>query len=99
MSRHHARLDWRRWRGVRLVVFHRDGYRCVKCGWPGWLECDHIVPLEDDPDQDPYDPAGCQSLCPPCHCLKTANENRARRNLTPAEREWLNLVDAIRSSP
>lgn len=96
MSRHHARLDWRRWRGVRLVVFHRDGYRCVKCGWPGWLECDHIVPLADDPDQDPYDPDGCQSLCPPCHAAKSADETRARRPLSAAAEKWRAFANELR---
>lgn len=97
MSKNHRRLDWRRWKATRLLVLHADHYRCRSCGWPGWLEVDHIVPLADDPHQDPYDPAGCQSLCPPCHAAKTRTENR--RHMTPEQREWANLVDALRSAP
>lgn len=30
--------------GLRLQVFKRDGYRCVKCGSQENLHCDHIFP-------------------------------------------------------
>ena len=90
MSRRHARINARRWAAVRRQVFRRDGYRCVKCRQAGRLECDHIVPLHEDPAQDPYDPDGCQTLCRTCHIAKTAGENR--REPTAAERAWRELV-------
>ena len=96
MSRHHARLDWRRWKATRLLVLYADNYRCRSCGWPGWLEVDHVVPLADDPHQDPYDPDGCQSLCPPCHAVKTAAENRARRGLSEAAEKWRAFANELR---
>ena len=89
-SRHHAALDPRRWARVRRQVFHRDCYRCVKCRRAGRLECDHIVPLHEDPHQNPYDPDGCQTLCRSCHVAKTAKENR--REPTAQERAWQELV-------
>ena len=98
MSRHHLQLDRKRWARTRVEVFHRDNWRCRACRRPGGpFECDHVVPLHVDPEQDPYDPAGCQTLCAPCHIAKTSGENR--REPTPAEREWANLVDALRSAP
>ena len=60
------------------------------CGRAGRLECDHIIPLEREPGQDPYDPHGLQALCRSCHIAKTAVENR--RPLTPAEERWRALV-------
>ena len=90
MSKHHTALRRRLWLRVRRAVFDRDGWRCVACGRAGKLECDHIVPLEVEPRQDPYDPAGCQTLCRRCHIEKTRQENR--REPTPAEAAWRELV-------
>ena len=95
MSRHHVHLHSRRWAATRRAVFERDGWRCVLCRRAGRLECDHVVPLEADPGQDPYSVAGCQTLCRPCHIAKTAAENR--REPTPGERAWRDLVDEIMS--
>ena len=93
MSRYHTHLNARRWAAVRRAVLARDGWRCVACGRAGRLECDHVVPLWKDPRQDPYDPNGLQSLCRSCHIAKTAAENR--REPTPAERAWRELVAAL----
>ena len=65
------------------------------CGRAGRLECDHINPLEREPGQDPFDPNGLQTLCRSCHIAKTAGENR--RDPTPAELAWRELVAALRS--
>ena len=75
MSKHHARLDARRWAQTRRAVFQRDGWRCKSCGRRGRLECDHVVPLDLDRDQDPYAVDGCQTQCRSCHILKTRREN------------------------
>ena len=93
MSRHHTRLNACRWDAVRRAVFERDQFRCVGCGLAGRLEADHIVRLEDDPDQDPYDPNRLQTLCRGCHIEKTRRENR--RPLTPAEAAWRGLVNEM----
>ena len=90
MSRHHLHLNWRRWSAVRRAVFERDNYRCVDCGRAGKLECDHIVPMQREPGQDPYDMNGLQSLCRACHVEKTRRENR--RPPTEAETAWRALV-------
>lgn len=99
MSRHHLRLDRKRWELTRRAVIERDNWRCRRCGKPGGpFEVDHIVPLHRDPEQDPYDPDGCQALCAyPCHAAKTREENR--RVPTPAEREWLDYVDRLAATP
>lgn len=89
-------MSWRRaptpinkrlWARVRRQVFKRDGYRCRTCGRAGRLECDHVVPLHVDPDQDPYDPGGCQTLCRGCHRRKTGSENRHQP--APDQQAWI----------
>ena len=90
MSRHHLHLGAHRWAAVRRAVFRRDGYRCVECGKASRLECDHIVPMQREPGQDPFDPNGLQALCRSCHVAKTATENR--RPQTPDEMAWRALV-------
>ena len=76
-----------RWRLVRKVVLARDGWRCRKCGKPGRLEVDHIVPLHKG--CDPWARDNLQVLCRSCHFKKTASENKC-----PDERDpgWLALV-------
>ena len=73
-SRHFAALNRKRWTLLRLRVFERDNWRCVRCGRAGRLECDHVVPLRDG--GAPWDMANLQSLCRSCHIDKTAGENR-----------------------
>ena len=90
MARAHARLHAPRWRRVRLLVFRRDKYRCTACGKAGRLECDHIIPLDVKPGQDPYLLAGLQTLCRNCHSVKTAGENK--RPLTEGEEAWQEMV-------
>ena len=82
MSHHHVDLNARRWAAVRRAVLKRDGFRCVMCGKSGKLECDHITPLQREPNQDPYDPNDLHE--------KTRRENR--RPLTSAELAWRSLV-------
>ena len=88
MSRHHERLNRRRWARTRRVVLDRDGWRCRECGLAGRLEVDHVVPLDEGGDL--YDPAGLQVLCRGCHILKTAGENR--NPVPPEVQEWRDLV-------
>ena len=92
MSRRHT-FNQRRWKAVRRAVFDRDGWRCVMCGLPGRLECDHVIPLEREPGQSVYDPNGLQTLCRSCHIEKTRRENR--REPTEAERRWRELVSEL----
>ena len=89
MSRHHQKLDKRRWRAARLQTLERDGWRCQRCGSYG-NEADHIVPLHKG--GAPYDMDNLQTLCGGrgCHSAKTAAENG--RELTPAEAAWRDFV-------
>ena len=91
-SRHHAALTGRRWARVRRMVFDRDGWRCVDCGRARRPECDHIVPLHVDPDQDPYALDGLATRCRGCHIIKTAAENRKP---DPAREAWRALVKEL----
>ena len=96
MSRRHAALQGPRWRALRRFVFNRDGYRCVKCGRMGRLECDHKTPLHVARDQDPYDPAGCQTLCRGCHIAKTRAETKKPKSA--AELEWAEYLKNLFST-
>ena len=93
MSRHHTSLNQRRWKAVRRAVFERDGWRCLVCGRPGALECDHFTPLQREPGQDPWDLNGLQTLCRACHLEKTARENG--RELGPRAVAWRALVAEV----
>ena len=94
MSAHHRPLfKTRRWLAVRRAVFERDGWRCVACGRPGALECDHVTPLQREPGQDPWDWNGLQTLCRDCHIKKTRRENA--RVLGPRAVAWRALVAAL----
>ena len=90
MSKRHATIHKGRWERTRRRVFERDGWRCVECGRAGRLECDHRVPLDQDPGRDPYDLDNLQTLCRPCHIAKTRGENT--REPSPEEAAWRDLL-------
>ena len=73
-----------------MAVLERDGWRCRQCGRAGRLECDHILPLFQFPDQNPYTLDGLQTLCRSCHIKKTREEN-----LNPDRLEWNNYLDHL----
>ena len=87
MSRGRRGIDKKRWARVRLLVFKRDGYRCVECGGiRGRLECDHILPIWKYPNQDYYALDGLQTLCKPHHLAKSIAERGPAP--TPERKEW-----------
>ena len=88
MSKHHTRLDARRWAKVRRQAFTRDSYRCTACGKAGRLEAHHEPPLRDG--ADPYDLDGIATLCRACHISRHRPDN-----MTPGRAGWLALVDDL----
>lgn len=65
----------------RLQVVATYGPDCARCGQPG-TEIDHIIELQDWPDdytRDAEDIGNLQLLCHACHVIKT-NAMRAKRN-------------------
>jgi hypothetical protein len=56
-------------RAVRLVVFQRDGGRCVECGSGFDLQYDHVIPLALGGANTE---ANLQILCAPCNQAKGA---------------------------
>ena len=78
-----------RWRGLRVEVLVRDGYTCQACGGPGF-EVDHVRPIRSGGAV--WDPDNLQTLCRPCHSLKTASEKRPD---TPGRDEWVEAVEAL----
>lgn len=95
MSRHHQKLNRRKWAQVRIKALTRDGYACVKCGKRGRLEVDHIVPVARG--GLPYDLDNLQTLCRPCHFAKTAKElQRLNRDSLPQEQQkWAEFIETL----
>ena len=75
----------RQWGRVRLLVFDRDNWTCMKCGKAGRLECDHRTPLEDGGEL--YAMGNLQTLCRSCHIDKTSGE-RSGQETPPGVLEW-----------
>ena len=85
MSRHHLRLNRRRWSAVRWQLLTAAGFRCQSCGRPGRLEVHHRVALADG-NADPYDPAGLVVYCRRCHFAH--HRAQVEEKLPPDVREW-----------
>lgn len=67
----------RPWRRIRDAILLRDKYTCQQCGHIGTdLEVDHIVNVAQGGTDDD---CNLQSLCIPCHKVKTATESSAGR--------------------
>ena len=93
-SRHFAKLDRKRWALLRLRIFERDGWRCVRCGKAGRLEADHVVPLHKG--GDPYFGENLQTLCTDCHRSKSRDD--AGYGPDPEREAWQELVTQIANS-
>jgi 5-methylcytosine-specific restriction endonuclease McrA len=59
---------------------------CVGCGDPARVT-DHIVPVTGPDDPRFWDPENHQSLCIPCHSVKTTKETAEGRNGAAIGRE------------
>ncbi|MDE0331476.1 MAG: HNH endonuclease [Nitrospinae bacterium] len=82
-------MNKRKWAAFRREIFERDGWRCVKCGGAGRLECHHPHKLEHG--GAPFDPANAETLCRECH-VREHNPPR------PGVAAWRALVHDILSS-
>ena len=89
-SKHHARLHKAKWERFRKEIFERDGWRCLKCGGAGRLECHHVIPLEQG--GAPYDPENAETLCREDHIREHHPPN-------PAREEWRALVRELVDTP
>ena len=56
------------WKARKKQVFDRDGYKCVECGSPFQIECDHIVNRSQRGNSSMENLA---TLCRKCHYDKT----------------------------
>lgn len=93
--RHSAKvINDKRWPALRLAAKRRDGFKCVKCGAIGRLECDHILPVRDRPDLA-FELTNLQTLCIRCHSAKTKIECGFGNELSPDRVAWRELVRAL----
>lgn len=67
------------WMAIRARILQRDSGLCQICKAAGRLtmatEVDHRVPLEDGGSNDD---SNLDSVCQPCHAIKTAEEASRR---------------------
>lgn len=62
------------WRRIKQQVHERDEWTCCHCGVVTMqLECDHIVNKAEGGSDDL---SNLQSLCKPCHDVKTLEESK-----------------------
>ena len=81
-----------KWKRVRRAAIERDGYRCRACGKAaGRFEVDHIKPLSEG--GAPYELDGLQTLCKPCHLLKSTIDRGGVPHVPDAA--WERLVGEL----
>jgi 5-methylcytosine-specific restriction endonuclease McrA len=68
-------LEWKAW---RAAVFTRDGYKCIDCGFGGYLEPHHIIPLKETLSRA-FDINNGITLCRPCHIATMGKERELAR--------------------
>lgn len=61
--------DSRQWRALRLRILARDGYTCGYCGADGADTVDHILPVNQHPDQA-MSPDNLIAACRTCNSRK-----------------------------
>ncbi|WP_081434986.1 HNH endonuclease [Nitrobacter hamburgensis] len=83
-----------RWKAVRYLAKKRDGWRCVKCGFRGRLECDHVRAIRDAPELA-FELSNLQTLCRFCHSKKTQIEVGFFTEVDPKRAAWRDLVRAL----
>lgn len=88
MSRHHQKLDKRRWAIVRWQALNRAGWRCELCGRAGRMEVHHRVGLARGGAA--YSLDNLQAVCRPCHFDQERAANEERQ--PPEVRAWRALV-------
>jgi 5-methylcytosine-specific restriction endonuclease McrA len=64
------------WKRVRLVVLHRDGYRCHWCGREA-NEADHLIPFDERPDLA-LELTNLVAACRSCNGSRGARTKRAK---------------------
>lgn len=71
-ARAHVRRGYRKEpikQGIRMRVFERDNYKCVKCGSQSNLQADHVIPERKG---GPTTLENLQTLCARCNRSKGA---------------------------
>lgn len=75
--RHSAR--YKKWRSA---VFKRDSWKCVWCGFHGYVEADHIKPFAQFP-KFRFVVSNGRTLCRKCHDTTKHGRPKLQRNSTP----------------
>lgn len=74
--------------GKRKACYRRDGHRCVKCGSPDNLTCDHIIPRSLGGKNHLRN---LQTMCKSCNEMKgatMANYTKSKRVASYLASHW-----------
>lgn len=88
MSKFRHLYRTRRWKLTRRRIFDRDGWRCVECGNPGALECDHKRKPRDVAQF--FEAGNLRTLCRDCHIKRHRSDYAV-----PGRGEWLDWLDEV----
>lgn len=78
-------LYWLVWMQLRLFVFERDGYRCLRCGTRKRLSCDHVRPIARG---GVTNAANLQTLCVDYNQWKREQTIDYRNTTTHRDKQW-----------
>ena len=84
-----TRTGTRRWRSLRLEVFHEAGWTCERCGRRGALECDHVQPVKNGGSQ--WERRNLQALCRD----PAISGKLGRRTRLPRIMAWISYLEEL----
>ena len=84
-------MSSRPWARLAYQIKVRDEWKCVKCGKPGRMEVDHVIPIWNGGTDDE---ANLQTLCRGCHIDKSRGEVYNRKQVYAAG--YAELVEALK---
>ena len=79
-----------RWKAIRLVAMHRDGWKCKQCGRVTGLQVHHVEPIAAGGRA--FDLANLETVCRDCHYT------RHKPQADPESVEWAAFLEDCHAS-